>query len=227
MSMNVLVGVSGGIAAYKAADLVSGLVNTGHDVKVVMTEKAQEFIAPLTLEALSHNVVLTDDEEWAMASKIGHIEYAAWADAFIMYPATANMIAKMAHGIADEIVSTTFLALTKKAKIIFVCPAANTNMWNKPVVKENMSRLSSLMELMYYYNLSIKNKLVLSHDRFDHLQYNSDSNLYSVLGPVEGKMACGTTGMGKVVSPRKVVEIYNHILSKIYNSYVVCTENGE
>ncbi len=134
----VLVGVSGSIAAYRAADLVSRLVKDGFRVTVLMTRAARRFVTPLTFETLSHRRVVTslwdaetDDPE--------HIAIAREAAALIIAPATANVIAKMAHGIADDALTTTFLAATCP---VVVAPAMNTRMWEHPAVRQNVDLLA-------------------------------------------------------------------------------------
>ncbi len=133
----ILLGISGGIAAYKSASLVRLLVKDGHEVKVMMTSDAEKFIGALTLEALSSNQVMTNG---SAPSAIGHIDYASWADYCIVAPATANIIAKMASGIADEIVSTTLLAVSCP---IIIAPAMNTNMYENPATMANILKLKS------------------------------------------------------------------------------------
>ena len=123
---SVLLGVSGGIAAYKAAELVRLLVKDGATVHVVMTANAQRFIAPLTFQALTGNPVGTDLFNLEYESRIGHIHLARAADLVILAPATANLIAKMAAGIADDYLTTILLATTAP---ILVCPAMNVKMY--------------------------------------------------------------------------------------------------
>jgi len=138
--MNIIVGISGGIAAYKACDLIYGLQANKNEVRVIMTENAKEFITPLTLATISKNPVMTD--MWAERSSVEHIEVGKWANAFIVYPATANIIGKFANGIADDILSTVYLALPKSIrKCSFVYPAMNTNMLSHPSTRRNMETL--------------------------------------------------------------------------------------
>lgn len=134
----IVLGVSGGIAAYKAADVCSRLKKAGAQVRVVMTKNASEFITPLTLETLSGNAVAL--EEFGHAFEIGHISLAKWADAFLVAPATANVIAKMACGIADDLLSTTYLAMTCP---VIVAPAMNCNMYRHAATQENLARLAA------------------------------------------------------------------------------------
>jgi len=136
----VVIGITGGIAAYKAAEVVSSLVKRGAQVKVVMTAHAMEFIKPLTLETLSGNPVYHDMFSRSGAWEIDHISLAKWADLLAVVPATANILGKVAHGIADDLLSTTIMAT--RAQVMFV-PAMNTNMYTNPIVKENISFLKS------------------------------------------------------------------------------------
>ncbi|HLS07144.1 MAG TPA: bifunctional phosphopantothenoylcysteine decarboxylase/phosphopantothenate--cysteine ligase CoaBC [Bacillota bacterium] len=136
---NIVVGVTGGIAAYKACTLVSRLTQSGANVKVIMTKNATKLIAPLTFQALSRNEVFTDTFIENDPEKIAHIHLADWADLFIIAPATANIIAKMAHGIADDMLSTTILATTAN---VYVAPAMNVDMYKHPAVIQNMQQLT-------------------------------------------------------------------------------------
>ena len=132
--------VCGGIAAYKSAELVRLLRKQGCDVRVVMTPSAREFVSPLTFQALSgnpvHSELLDVDEENAM----GHINLARWANVIVIAPATANMIAKCAHGLADNLVSTLFLAASCP---VYIAPAMNQAMWNKAITQGNIRKLES------------------------------------------------------------------------------------
>ena len=136
---SIVVGVTGGIAAYKAAALVSRLTQRGADVRVIMTESATRFVSPLTFQALSRNPVYTDIFEERDPSVISHIDLADHADLFIVAPATANIIAKMAHGLADDMLSTTLLATTAP---ILVAPAMNVHMYAHPAVQANLRLLA-------------------------------------------------------------------------------------
>ncbi|HYD50549.1 MAG TPA: bifunctional phosphopantothenoylcysteine decarboxylase/phosphopantothenate--cysteine ligase CoaBC [Terriglobales bacterium] len=134
----VLVGVSGGIACYKAADLVRALVKAGAIVRVMMSSAAQQFLTPLTLQTLSGNPVHTDTFDLTQESEIGHIRLADSADAIIIAPATANIIAKIATGIGDDLITTVLLAT--RAPLV-IAPAMNVHMFENPVVQENLARL--------------------------------------------------------------------------------------
>lgn len=134
----IVLGVSGGIAAFKAAQLTSNLIKKGYDVEVIMTQNATEFITPLTFESLTrHNVMVSTFEKVADRS-VKHISIAQRADVFCVVPATANVIAKFAYGLADDMLTTTFLAASC-AKI--VCPAMNTGMYENPLTQRNLGIL--------------------------------------------------------------------------------------
>jgi phosphopantothenoylcysteine decarboxylase/phosphopantothenate--cysteine ligase len=134
----ILLGVSGSIAAYKAADLCSRLVKAGHEVTVVMTRGATELVGPLTFATLTARPVLTnmwEREEWA---RVEHIDLTDRADLVVVAPATANLLGKAAHGIADDMLTTVLLAA---AAPVLCCPAMNPRMWANPLVRENVARL--------------------------------------------------------------------------------------
>ena len=135
---HILVGVTGGIAAYKTALLIRDLVKRGADVKVVMTEKAKEFITPLTLATLSKNPVLVDFFDPTDGRWNSHVSLGLWADAYIIAPATANTLAKMAHGMADNLLTTTYLSARCP---VFVAPAMDLDMYAHTATQENLSIL--------------------------------------------------------------------------------------
>jgi phosphopantothenoylcysteine decarboxylase/phosphopantothenate--cysteine ligase len=137
----IVLGVTGGIAAYKAAEVVRLLVKDGATVRVIMTKNAQEFITPLTLQTLSGNPVSTDTFDLTQESEIGHIRLADSADLVLIAPATANVIAKLAHGQADDLLTTVLLATTAP---VLVAPAMNVHMYAHPIVQENMRKLAGL-----------------------------------------------------------------------------------
>jgi len=134
----VVVGLSGGIACYKAAELVRLLVRGGASVHVMMTAAAREFLTPLTLQTLSGHPVATHTFDLTQESQIGHIQLADRADAIIVAPATANVIGKIANGIADDLLTTVVLATRAP---LLVAPSMNVNMYENPVVQENLERL--------------------------------------------------------------------------------------
>src|SRR6202451_2362100 len=176
-SMRVTVGVSGGIAAYKAAELVRALQRQALEVHVVMTAAAGKFIQPLTFAALTGHKVITSlwDESDSSASiaeqnGIEHIGEAQWADALVVAPATANILAKFAHGIADDFLSTMFLATTAP---VMVAPAMNVRMWEHPAPQANVETLRAR---------GVK-----------------------VIEPGSGYLACGMVGGGRLAEPAAIV----------------------
>lgn len=171
MKKNVLLGVSGGIAAYKALEIVSQLKKKDIEVNVIMTESATKFVTPLSFQSLSQNMVVCDMFAEPKAWEIQHISLAEKADVFLVAPATANIIGKVANGIADDMLSTTIMAT--KAKVIFA-PAMNTNMYNNPIVQDNIRKLKSFG--------------------------------YDFIDAAEGRLACGTSGKGKLESPDVIVD---------------------
>ena len=181
MKPKVLVGITGGIAAYKAADIVSQLVKAGCDTRVVMTEAATKFVAPLTYAALTQQKVLTsifpDTGSGDMDVIYPHLYPATEADAFVVVPASANSIAKLAHGMGDDIVSCSALSLKADCKRIF-CPAMNVQMWEQPVVQDNCRKL---------------------------LKYG-----WHQVGPEKGRLACGTQGYGRMSAPTVITQIILH-----------------
>src|SRR5881227_4468422 len=134
----VALGVSGGIAAYKAAEILRGLQRAGCTVRVAMTKRACEFITPLTFRALSGSHVIVDDYAPDNPDPIAHITFSQTVDLLLVAPATANIIAKFAHGIADDFLTTTYLASTAP---VMVAPAMNTTMWNHPATQRNLRQL--------------------------------------------------------------------------------------
>ncbi|MBQ4890057.1 bifunctional phosphopantothenoylcysteine decarboxylase/phosphopantothenate--cysteine ligase CoaBC [Shewanella sp. MMG014] len=135
----VLLGIGGGIAAYKSADLIRRLKERGADVRVVMSQSAMEFITPLTIQALSGHPVASDLLDPAAEAAMGHIELARWADVVIVAPATANLIARINAGMADELLTTTCLAT--EAPVI-VCPAMNQQMYRNQATQENLANIA-------------------------------------------------------------------------------------
>lgn len=137
---HILIGVTGGIAAYKTAYLIRDLVKRGAEVKVIMTEKAKAFITPLTLATLSKNPILVDFFDPTNGAWNSHVSLGLWADAYVIAPATANTIAKMAHGIADNLLTTTYLSARCP---VFVAPAMDLDMYAHPTTQENIEYLKS------------------------------------------------------------------------------------
>jgi len=176
--MRVTVGVSGGIAAYKAAELVRALQRQALEVHVVMTAAACKFVQPLTFEALSGHKVITSlwnesdaDQATTEQNGIEHIGEAQWADALVVAPATANILAKFAHGIADDFLSTLYLA---SAAPVLVAPAMNVNMWEHPATQANLEILRQ--------------------------------RGVRVVEPGTGELACGMVGAGRMAEPEVIAD---------------------
>lgn len=175
----IVLGVTGGIAVYKAVDLVSRLRKQGCQVRVVMTEHAQQFVTPLTFKEISGNQVAVSMWSSNQEFNVEHIALANWADAFVVAPATANILAKMAYGLADDLLSTTLLAA--QAPIV-MCPAMNTGMYENAATQENIAKLQG--------------------------------RGVTVMPPAVGKLACGTSGAGRLPEPQEIVEFLSAFFAK-------------
>ncbi|MBC5713962.1 phosphopantothenoylcysteine decarboxylase [Roseburia sp. BX1005] len=140
MKKNIILGITGSIAAYKAADIANTLTKEGHSVHVIMTKAAMEFITPLTLQTLTKNKVHTDQFAPYIPSEVEHISLAQKADLFLAAPASADFIAKAAAGIADDMLTTVLLAARNIP--IFVAPAMNTAMYENPITQRNIKMLT-------------------------------------------------------------------------------------
>jgi len=173
INKNILLGVTGGIAAYKSAEIVRGLKKARSSVRVVMTQSAEEFITPLTLQALSGNPVSTDLLDVEAEAAMGHIELARWADAILIAPATANTLAKLSSGRADDLLSSITLAFDGP---IGLAPAMNQAMWKDERTQSNIQ------------NLEHKN--------------------FSLYGPGSGEQACGDVGLGRMLEPSEIIELF-------------------
>jgi phosphopantothenoylcysteine decarboxylase/phosphopantothenate--cysteine ligase len=174
--MNVALGVGGGIAAYKAAELARALMERGFTVQVLMTAAAEEFIRPLTFAALTGKKVITNlfsagSAEDTLSSAIEHIRVAQEHEILVVAPATADLLAKFAHGLADDFLTTTYLAFTGR---VALAPAMNTNMWNHPATRENLRILR----------------------KRGHL----------IVEPGDGALACGMVGPGRLAEPETIAD---------------------
>ena len=138
--MKIVLGITGSIAAYKAADLASQLVKQGHDVHVVMTRAATEFITPLTFQTLTRQPVLVSLEDEKQSWKPGHIDLADRADLFLVAPATANVLGNFANGLAPDPLSSIYLALPRGTTVL-IAPAMNGKMWQHPATQRNLAVL--------------------------------------------------------------------------------------
>ena len=140
--LDMLLGVTGGIAAYKAVDLAGKLTAAGAKVNCIMTENAQKLICPKSFEVITNRQVFTDLWNTPADYKIGHINLAQQADIIVIAPATANIIAKIANGICDDLLSTTLCTCWNKP--VLLAPAMNNNMWNNPVVQKNVEAVKKM-----------------------------------------------------------------------------------
>ena len=175
--MRIVLGVGGGIAAYKAAELARALMERGFTVSVVMTRAAQKFVKPLTFAALTGQKVITglfsdSSPDDTLSSAVEHIRVAQQNDALVVAPATADLLAKFAHGLAVDFLSTLYLAFTGP---VILAPAMNTNMWNHPATRENVRILRERGHVL--------------------------------VEPDEGLLACGTIGPGRLAEPDRIAEI--------------------
>ncbi len=141
--MNIVLGVTGSISAYKAADITSRLKKAGHDVHVILTDGGAQFITPLTLQTLSRNKVHMEFFEEGLPKEVKHIDLAQNADVLVIAPASANIIGKIAGGIADDLLSATVMAAATTTPV-YLAPAMNTNMYENPIVQENIHKLRGL-----------------------------------------------------------------------------------
>ncbi len=174
INKNILLGVTGGIAAYKAAEIVRHLKRSGSSVRVVMTKSAEEFITPLTLQALSGNRVSRELLDAEAEAAMGHIELAKWADGILIAPATANTLARLSSGRGDDLLSTLTLAFEGP---ISLAPAMNQAMWRDSRTQENLKKLID--------------------------------KGYILCGPGSGEQACGDVGLGRMLEPLEIMEIFS------------------
>ena len=201
---NILVGVTGGIAAYKSAGIVSLLKKKGYNVKVVMTENATKIIGPLTLETLSRNRIYVDMWDSNPHYEVEHISLADWADMVLIAPATYNIIGKVANGIADDM-PTTILAAVSVRKPVFFALAMNVNMYENPILKENIDKLKSFgyrfidaEEGLLACNYSAKGRMSEPEDIVDEIErYSIFSKFENFDTALKGKKILITSGRTK------------------------------
>ena len=184
---NILIGVCGGIAAYKTANLISKLKKKGHNVKVIMTENATKIITPLTLETLSRNKVVVDMWDINRGYEVEHISLADWADVVLIAPATYNIVGKVANGIADDMLSTVISACTKPK---YFALAMNVNMYENPILRDNIEKLKKYEN--YYFieadegflacNVNAKGRLKNEDDIVEILEESFTETEKSLLG---------------------------------------------
>ena len=154
---NIVIGMTGGIACYKVCELITHLVREGASVEVIMTKNATEFITPLTIETLSKHKVVVDMFEKREHVEVEHISLARKADLIVVVPATANILGKVANGIADDMLSTTIMATP--AKVVFA-PAMNNEMYNNAIVQDNIAKLK---KYGYYFIYPIEGNLACGY----------------------------------------------------------------
>jgi len=184
-NLNILLGVTGGIAAYKAVDLAGKLTAAGALVKTVMTESACRLVGPKSFEAVTRSAVFTTMWTGEEEYQISHIALADWADVVVVAPATANILGKIANGICDDMLSTTLCACWPlvESGAVLLAPAMNTNMWANPAVQNNVKMLQE--------------------------------RGFQFIGPAEGRLACGTEGVGRMSEPQEILETIEKIASNI------------
>ena len=201
---NILVGVTGGIAAYKSAGIVSLLKKKGYNVKVVMTENATKIIGPLTLETLSRNRIYVDMWDSNPHYEVEHISLADWADVVLIAPATYNIIGKVANGIADDMLTTVISAVSVR-KPVFFALAMNVNMYENPILKENINKLKSFgyrfidaEEGLLACNYSAKGRMSEPENIVDEIErYSIFSKFENFDTALKGKKILITSGRTK------------------------------
>ena len=184
-NLNILLGVTGGIAAYKAVDLASKLTSAGARVKTVMTDSACQLVGPKSFEAVTQSAVFTTMWSTPEEHQISHIALVEWADVVVVAPATANILSKIANGICDDLLSTTLCVCWSlvESGAVLLAPAMNTNMWANPAVRHNVKTL--------------------------------EERGFQLTGPEEGRLACGAEGIGRVSEPQDILEAIEKIASNI------------
>lgn len=183
--LNILLGVTGGVAAYKAVDLASKLTCAGAGVKTVMTEAACRLIGPKSFEAVTQSAVFTTMWSTPDEYQISHVALVDWADVVVVAPATANILGKIANGICDDMLSTTLCVcwpLVESAAAL-LAPAMNNNMWTNPAVRHNVKTL--------------------------------EERGFQFIGPAEGRLACGAEGVGRMAEPQDILDAIEKIASNI------------
>ncbi|MHC4159458.1 MAG: flavoprotein [Planctomycetota bacterium] len=204
-NLNILLGVTGGIAAYKAVDLASKLTAGGASVNTVMTESACRLIGPKSFEAVTQSAVVTslwnldarfNLRESSIENRVGHIALVEWADIVVVAPATANIIGKIANGICDDLLSTILCAcwpLVKSGAALLV-PAMNDNMWANAAVQRNVETVKEMG--------------------------------FELIGPVKGRLACGTEAIGRMAEPQDILEAIEKIALKVERGKHKATQTG-
>ena len=184
-NLNILLGVTGGVAAYKAVDLASKLTSAGAGVKTVMTEAACRLVGPKSFEAVTQSAVFTTMWSTPEEYQISHIALVDWADVVVVAPATANILGKTANGICDDMLSTILCACWPlvESGAVLLAPAMNNNMWANPAVQHNVKTIKEMG--------------------------------FQLIGPVEGRLACGAEGIGRMSEPQDILDAIEKIASNI------------
>ena len=184
-NLNILLGVTGGVAAYKAVDLASKLTSAGAGVKTVMTEAACRLVGPKSFEAVTQSAVFTTMWSTPEEYQISHIALLDWADVVVVAPATANILGKTANGICDDMLSTILCACWPlvESGAVLLAPAMNNNMWANPAVQHNVKTIKEMG--------------------------------FQLIGPVEGRLACGAEGIGRMSEPQDILDAIEKIASNI------------
>lgn len=180
--MKILLGITGGIAAYKALELIRLFTKAGAQVRTILTQNATQFVTPLSVETLSGHPAALDMFSSRQSPAIAHIELALWPDLFVVAPATANFLAKAANGIADDLLSTTWTALRTDIPIV-LAPAMNSRMWLNPATQRNLQTLLS----------DLPGRIHLA-------------------GPEQGQLACGEEGIGAMASPVEIFDLSSTVV---------------
>src|SRR5262245_36472705 len=180
----ILVAVTGGIASYKTATLVSRLVQAGANTRVIMTESATKFVGPLTFQSLSGQSVLTSIWQADDRPDSQHIGLARWCELMIIAPATADIIARIATGLTDDLVSLTASALPREPKMtpVLIAPSMNEQMWTNPITQRNVATLADVLK-------------------------------FQIVGPGDGWQACRTKGAGRMSEPEEIFAAAKKLLS--------------
>ncbi len=182
----ILIGITGGIAAYKICSLINQLKKNGHEIKVIMTESATKFVGPITFQTLSNNKVYVDMFAWQENYSTEHISLADWCDIMVIAPATANTIGKISLGLADNLLTSTVLALPKSIPVLIV-PAMNVHMWENDIFQNNLKKIKKIKS-------------------------SNTQKKYTVIEPRDGILACGYKGKGVIADSKKIIESINKIL---------------
>ncbi|MFA6271963.1 MAG: flavoprotein [Patescibacteria group bacterium] len=184
----IIIGITGGIAAYRICSLINKLKKEGADIKVIMTEAATKFVTPVTFQSLTNHSVHTSTFDTINKSDVEHIKLADWCDLFLLAPATYNTINKIAFGIADNLLTTVICALPKATPVL-IAPAMNCHMWENPIMKSSIERL-------------------------ENINVGGSIPKYSFVGPQKGKLVCGYEGEGVLEKNEEIIKRIDELMKK-------------